>query len=108
MKIEKHIFQSASFVELIDEAVDFMINTPIEALPPDEKFGGGGVYALYYKGEFPRYKPIFEANPNLPIYVGKAVLSGWRQGRGTAKENDPALYMKVERTLKKHQRSWKP
>jgi hypothetical protein len=101
MKIEKHIFQSASFIELIDEAVNFMINTPIEALPPDEKFGGGGVYALYYQGSFPRYKAIFEANPNLPIYVGKAVLPGWRQGRGSAKENDPVLY----RRLSEHSRS---
>jgi len=101
MKIEKHIFQSASFIELIDEAVDFMINTPVEALPPDEKFGGAGVYALYYQGNFPRYKTIFEADSNLPIYVGKAVLPGWRQGRGSAKENDPALY----RRLSEHSRS---
>lgn len=62
MKLEKHIFRSASFIELIDEAVDFMINTPVEALPPDEKFSGGGVYALYYQGEFPQYKEIFEGN----------------------------------------------
>ncbi|MEZ5478357.1 MAG: hypothetical protein R3E95_13015 [Thiolinea sp.] len=67
MKIEEHIFQSISFVELIAEAIDFMINTPIETLPPNKKFGGGGVYALYYKGNFPRYKSIFEADSNLPI-----------------------------------------
>ena len=53
MKLEEHIFRSESFVELIDEAVAFMVNTPMESLPPDDKFSGGGVYALYYNGDFP-------------------------------------------------------
>lgn len=101
MKLEEHIFQSASLIKLIDEAVKFMINTPMVSLPPAEKFSGGGVYALYYKGTFPLYNKIFKKKPKLPIYVGKAVLPGWRQGRGTTKENDPALY----RRLKEHSRS---
>lgn len=101
MKLEKHIFRSASFIDLIEEAVEFMISTPIESLPPDEKFSGGGVYVLYYKGEFEKYKKIYEKNRNIPIYVGKAVLPGWRQGRRSVKENDPALY----RRLNEHSRS---
>lgn len=47
MKIEQHIFKSESFAELIDEAIEFMLDTPLETLPPDEKFFGGGIYALY-------------------------------------------------------------
>ncbi len=101
MKLEEHIFQSKSFIELIDEAVDFMVNTPMESLPPEDKFAGGGVYALYYKGDFSLYKKIYHKNPDLPIYVGKAVLPGWRQGRGTTKENNPALY----RRLNEHSKS---
>jgi hypothetical protein len=101
MKLEEHIFQSESFVELISEAIDFMVNTPMESLPPEERFPGGGVYALYYKGEFPLYQKIYRKNPELPIYVGKAVLPGWRQGRETSKEDDPALY----RRLSEHSRS---
>jgi hypothetical protein len=95
LKLEEHIFRSESFVELIDEAVAFMVNTPMELLPPDENFSGGGVYALYYNGDFPLYQKIYSQNKELPIYVGKAVLPGWRQGRGTVKENDPALYRRL-------------
>jgi hypothetical protein len=101
MKLEEYIFTSESFVELIDEAVEFMVNTSMELLPPDEKFAGGGVYALYYKGKFPLYQKIYSKNHELPIYIGKAVLPGWRQGRGTAKENEPALY----RRLSEHSKS---
>lgn len=101
MNLEEHIFESESFVELIDEAVRFMVNTPTEPLPPNDKFSGGGVYALYYRGAFPKYQKIFENSPETPIYVGKAVLPGWRQGRESAKENDPALY----RRLREHSRS---
>jgi len=101
LKLEEHIFRSESFVELIDEAVAFMVNTPMELLPPDDKFSGGGVYALYYNGDFPLYQKIYRKNKDLPIYVGKAVLPGWRQGRDTVKENDPALF----RRLSEHSRS---
>ena len=101
MKIEKHIFKSESFIELINEAVDFMLKTPLESLPPSEKFYGAGVYALYYSGNFPKYKPIYEKNKDIPIYVGKAVLPGWRQGRSAQKENGSALF----RRLSEHSRS---
>ncbi len=101
MKLEAHIFNSKSFVELIDEAIDFFIQTPTEPLPPDEKFPGGGVYALYYSGNFTEYKRIFEKNPSVPIYVGKAVLPGWRQARGTVKDDASSLYSR----LKEHSRS---
>ena len=101
MKIEKHIYRSDSFVQLVEDAVEFMIGTPVETLPPEERFEGGGVYALYYKGGFYLYEKIYKVNPDLPIYVGKAVLPGWRQGRGSAKENDPAIY----RRLSEHARN---
>lgn len=101
MKIEDHIFKSESFLELINEAVEFMIKTPMESLAPSVKFDGAGVYALYYSGNFPMYKKIFSKNKDLPIYVGKAVLPGWRQGRSAHKEKDSALY----RRLSEHARS---
>lgn len=45
---------------------------------------GAGVYAIYYVGDFPPYKPIAERNRgnafSQPIYVGKAVPKGARKG----------------------------
>jgi len=95
MKLNEHLFQSESFAKLINNAIDFMINTPIVSLPPKEKFAGGGVYALYYKGDFPLYQHIYKQNPELPIYIGKAVLPGWRQGKKIKNENDSALYRRL-------------
>lgn len=54
------------------------------ALPQKDRFDGAGVYAIYYRGQFPIYLPLSKKNENTfcqPIYVGKAVPSGWRQGR---------------------------
>ncbi|MDQ7074381.1 MAG: Eco29kI family restriction endonuclease [Gammaproteobacteria bacterium] len=101
MKLEEHIFHSKSFIKFIDDAVAFMLNTPMESLPPDDTFSGGGVYALYYNGDCPLYQKIYSQNKDLPIYVGKAVLPGWRQGRNTDKEQTPALF----RRLREHSRS---
>lgn len=50
--------------------------TPLEGLP---RFEGPGIYALYYTGDFPAYRPIAEANRehlgSWPIYIGKAEAS---------------------------------
>jgi hypothetical protein len=56
---------------------------------------GAGVYLIYYRGPFPPYAQLAEANREfckIPIYVGKAIPSGGRKGgirsmssdRGTA------------------------
>jgi len=53
---------------------------PLGKLP---KFEGAGVYAIYYKGAFPAYRSLAEANKDmlrLPIYVGKAIPEGGRIG----------------------------
>ena len=47
-----------------------MIAQPRSRLPAIERFYGSGIYALYYKGEFPAYAPI--SGTETPIYVGKA------------------------------------
>jgi hypothetical protein len=59
----------------------------VEPLPlgRTDHLRGAGVYAIYYTGSFPAYKPIAKRNQsgNLdqPIYVGKAIPRGGRKGR---------------------------
>lgn len=80
----KHVFYSPEFEELIKDAIRFFNGTPIQPIPPIESFEGAGVYALYYIGKRGIYKEFHEINRleySQPIYVGKAVPRGWRQGR---------------------------
>lgn len=57
-------------------------------------FRGAGIYAIYYLGKFPAYRPIADRNKNpifeAPIYVGKAVPAGSRKGDRNSIENDPS------------------
>lgn len=72
----KHVFHSDAFSEIIKDTIRFFNGTPVHLLPPPENFIGAGVYALYYIGESPYYKHLYELNRlNFvqPIYVGKAV-----------------------------------
>lgn len=80
----KHVFFSPEFEELIKDTIRFFNGTPIQPLPPIEPFEGAGVYALYYIGKRGFYKDFHNINRleyKQPIYVGKAVPRGWRQGR---------------------------
>lgn len=47
-----------------------LLEQEVQALASVPKFYGSGVYALYYRGNFPAYKPIRRVA--TPIYVGKA------------------------------------
>ncbi|HUA69163.1 MAG TPA: Eco29kI family restriction endonuclease [Candidatus Saccharimonadales bacterium] len=61
-----------------------MLDKAVEPLPPAAAFEGAGIYAIYYTGSFPAYKPIADKNKSnkfdCPIYVGKAVPAGARKG----------------------------
>src|SRR5262245_47087332 len=61
-----------------------LLAQPVVSLPPPAPFRGAGIYALYYIGAFPTYQRItaqnLDENWALPIYVGKAVPKGARQG----------------------------
>lgn len=80
----EHIYTNDAFAELIKDAIRFFNGTPVHDLPAPARFLGSGVYALYYTGKNPLYAPLAQANRlsyDVPIYVGKAVPRGWRQGR---------------------------
>ena len=53
---------------------------PLVNLSLIDEARGPGVYALFYKGPHPAYRPI--AGTRSPIYVGKAVPQGTRKGTG--------------------------
>jgi hypothetical protein len=98
-----HVFRSPIFKQIVDNAIQFMSQTPVHPLPPITRFQGTGVYILYYLGDFSYYTNYKAANPescDRPIYVGKAVPRGWRQARNI-QSNSTALYNR----LKEHSRS---
>ncbi len=86
LRMNDQVFTSSKFKSLVREATIFFHKTPLHDFPPNCKFPGSGVYALYYVGEFCEYSPIVERNKKItavPIYVGKTVPEGWRTARIT-------------------------
>lgn len=61
-----------------------MLKQPVAFLSDTGDLRGAGVYAIYYTGPFPVYRPIAEQNRDgafqQPIYVGKAIPKGGRKG----------------------------
>lgn len=99
-----HTFRSPKFESVVKEALDFFSRTPVHPLPPATRFSAGGVYALYYFGNYEPYRQIAEKNRQhrlQPIYVGKAVLPGWRTARTTNKAEAASLFSR----LREHARS---
>jgi hypothetical protein len=61
-----------------------LLNQRVGPLPPEKKFLGAGVYAIYYTGTLRMYRRVAEQNRDgrfgQPLYVGKAVPPGARKG----------------------------
>ncbi|MBF2755314.1 MAG: Eco29kI family restriction endonuclease [Gammaproteobacteria bacterium AqS3] len=88
MDIESYRFQDARWPEVIASATAFFEKTQMFELSDLEPFEGAGVYGLYYRGRYPTYQRLcqMESLREVPIYVGKAVPLGWRQGREESKK----------------------
>lgn len=69
---------------LAESVAKALLEQVVGPLPPPETFKGAGVYAIYYTGDHPIYRPLTEWNLKgkftVPIYVGKAVPPGARKG----------------------------
>ncbi len=96
----KHVYKNDAFVELIKDAIRFFNGTPVQPLPPPERFHGTGIYALYYTGHAEPYSKYAELNRlsyDFPIYLGKAVPKGWRQSRTDRTDDKPSpeLYSRL-------------
>jgi Eco29kI restriction endonuclease len=101
-----HVYSNEDFAEIIMNAVRFFAGTPVQPLPPTDKFNGTGVYAIYYTGKYKLYEKFSQINRlshSLPIYVGKAVPRGWRQSR--VSETNGESYVELFTCLKEHFRS---
>jgi hypothetical protein len=98
----EHVFRSPKFRSVVDEAVEFFAQTPLQTLPPLSRFIGGGVYALYYVGEYDLYLKLSEVNRKdcmYPIYMGKAVPPGGRTGRAKS-STTPDLYQRLREHMR--------
>jgi hypothetical protein len=61
-----------------------MLRQPVIPMSNLASFNGAGIYAIYYRGNFPAYETIARKNNGqnfiAPIYVGKAAPKGARKG----------------------------
>ena len=82
-----------------------MLRRPAIPISELSRFKGAGIYALYYSGDFPCYKPIAKKNAGdslvAPIYVGKSVPKGSRIGGDLESPPGTVLYSR----LVQHRRS---
>lgn len=93
-------FNPLDRLNLGDSVANALLSRPTEPLPPAKQFHGAGVYAIYYCGAFPLYAPLRtrpDAGPAAtPIYVGKAIPPGARQGGlGIGAPAGRALYSRL-------------
>ena len=71
-------------INLAQSISSALLQSPVISMAEFESFNGAGVYAIYYTGDFPAYRPLKAANAKgkleWPIYVGKAIPTGSRKG----------------------------
>ncbi len=102
----KHVFHLPGFEEIIKDTIRFFNGTPVQSIPVPEQFHGAGVYAIYCTAKTGIYKNFHEINRtafHLPIYVGKAVPKGWRQGRAAHAPETPTY--ELNNRIREHGRS---
>lgn len=80
---ESKIFNPLDKENLGKSVSNAILQQPVIPMGELKEFIGAGVYAIYYKGNFPLYEKISEVNAKefrQPIYAGKAVPQGARKG----------------------------
>jgi hypothetical protein len=80
-KIEaRNAFNPLDRVELGRSVGRALLLSNCQSLPPERRFLGAGLYAIYYQGDFKPYAPVAFSDCEWPIYVGKAAPKGGRSG----------------------------
>jgi hypothetical protein len=94
-------------VELGKSVERALLARPLVPLPPANRFGGAGLYAIYYVGDLPPYRliaPPARKPGEVPIYVGRARPQGARQGLAGGLEATTSAPVLFNR-LKQHAQS---
>lgn len=98
-------FNPLAMESLAESIVLRMVVDPPVPMKDLKRFNGAGIYATYYTGGFPAYKIVRDLNIDdqwlMPIYVGKAVPKGGRQGI----DEPPATNTAVWSRLREHAKS---
>jgi hypothetical protein len=77
------VFNPLAKRNLGKSVVEALLESPETPLKDVTTFAGAGIYAIYYRGDFPEYAPLSSINKAegvVPIYVGKAIPKGGRKG----------------------------
>jgi Eco29kI restriction endonuclease len=102
----QHIYTSPDFDEIIKDTIRFFNGTPVHSIQLTDRFHGTGVYAIYCisnSGIYSKFHAINRTSFSMPIYVGKAVPKGWRQGRAVSSLETKSY--ELNNRLKEHSRS---
>jgi len=93
------VYNPLDKINLGKSVADALLEQPVHALGEIPPFEGAGIYVIYYRGAFPAYQAIAEANRDearWPIYIGKAIPSGGRKGVSlAASARGKALYNRL-------------
>jgi hypothetical protein len=90
---DERIYNPLDKDHLAENIVREFFKRKLHPLPPAESFAGAGIYALYYRGNYPLYRkisqslksflsaePASSAEQPKPIYIGKSDPPGRRKG----------------------------
>lgn len=97
---DTHPYNPLDLEHLGEAVARALLAQPVHQLPPNTRFLGSGIYAVYYTGSFPAYSAIesrnFGGEFEMPIYVGKGIPSGRRTGgAGFTASHRPDLYNRL-------------
>lgn len=104
------LFDPLDYGSLSQTLADRLMQSHLMRLTEVEPFGGSGIYALFYAGDFPVYEELSALNVarpgTLPIYIGEAVprtLKG--SGYELVDESDSVRDRLYRRVCRDHLRS---
>jgi hypothetical protein len=75
------MYDPLDYENLARNIADELMRRRVYQLPPEQRFDGAGIYAIFYNGNFKPYVSVCSPDWTKPIYVGKAVVTGSRKGQ---------------------------